>query len=187
MTGTPLRARSNLEAHLYMDLRPCGCGEARFDRASSVIELPGGELASRYAGSCARCGTPREFVFALPPQPMPVPDPAGDLRYGGDDPSALLDAGEWLWAADAYARAVPPDPHRLAGPDRRRARARLASAAAALDEALKCIPPGHDRVPAADVRSPLGAVLYQREPGRFRRARMAAVRDSYRAALRLFG
>jgi hypothetical protein len=49
-----------------MDLRPCGCGEARFDRASSVVELPGGELASRYAGDCARCGSSRESIFRLP-------------------------------------------------------------------------------------------------------------------------
>lgn len=186
MTATELRARSNLEAHLYMDLRPCGCGEARFDRASLVVELPGGGLASRYTGTCARCEAPREFVFALPPEPEPGADQPGEVRYGGDDPSELLDAGEWLWVADAYARAVPPDPHRLADPDRRRARARLAAAVAALDEVLKFVPPGGDRLPAAVVRSRLGAEMYQREPGRFHRGRLTAVRDAYRAALRLF-
>ncbi|HEU4426198.1 MAG TPA: hypothetical protein VFR67_26975 [Pilimelia sp.] len=181
----PLVARSNLEAHLFMDLRPCGCGDARFERASSVVALPGGSLASRYAGTCARCGTAREFVFALPPQAGRTA--AEDIRYGGAEPSELLDAGEWLWTADTYARAVPADPHRLAEPDRRRARARLAAAAAAVDEVLKFVPPGGDRVPEAAVRTPLGGSVYRREPGRFRAARLAAVRDAYRAALRRFG
>jgi hypothetical protein len=127
----PPLARSNLEAHLFMDLRPCGCGEARFDRASAVVELPGGGLGSRYAGACARCGTAREFVFTLPPQAGPTA--AEDVRYGGAEPSELLDPGEWLWTADAYAKAAPADPHRLA------------AAAAAVDEVLKFVPPGGDR------------------------------------------
>ncbi len=178
-------ARSNLEAHLYMDLRPCACGDARFERAHSVFGLPGGGLASRYAGPCAGCGTVREFVFSLPPEPPPIP--TGEIRYGDDQPSELLDAGEWLWAADLYARAVPPDPHRLPDPERRLARGRLAGAVAAIDEALKFVPPGDDRVPSAAVQSRLGGPLYQREPGRFRVARLTAVRDAYRSALRLFG
>ena len=176
------RARSNLEAHLYMDLRPCACGEARFDRASSVVELPGGGLASRYAGSCVGCGAPREFLFALPARP--APEEPGEIRYGDAEPSELLDAGEWLWIADTYAQAVPAAPQELAEPERGRARARLAAAIAAIDEVLKFVPSGADRVPGTAIRSARGGEVYRREPGRFRVTRLAAVRDAYLAALR---
>lgn len=185
VAARPPLARSSLEAHLYMDLHPCACGEVRFDRASVVEELPGGDLARRYTGRCPRCGAAREFRFSLPEEP-PAPE-TGEIRYGDAEPSELLDAGEWLWVADSYARSVPPEPHRLPEPDRRRARARLASAVAAIDEVLKLIPPGDDRVPPTAVRSRIGAPVYQREPGRFRTGRLIAVRDAYRSALRLFG
>jgi hypothetical protein len=182
--AAPPLARSSLEAHLYMDLHPCECGETKFERASVVVELPGGDLARRYTGRCPSCGTEREFVFRLPAEP---PDLETDeIRYGDAQPSELLDAGEWLWVADSYARSVPPEPHRLPEPDRGRARARLASAAAAIDEVLKLVPPGEDEVPRDAVRSRIGAPVYEREPGRFRVARLIAVRDAYRSALRLF-
>jgi hypothetical protein len=123
-------------------------------------------------------------VFRRPVEPV-VPG-ADEVRYGDARPSELLDAGEWLWVADSYARSVPAEPHRLPEPERRRARTRLASAATAIDEALRLIPPGLDRVPSGAVRSPVGASVYLREPGRFRAARLTAVRDAYRSALRQF-
>lgn len=182
--GPPPLARSSLEAHLYMDLHPCACGGVQFDRGSTLAQLPSGELVRRYAGRCAQCGAERRFEFRLPDQPL-EPGP-GEVRYGDDHPSELLDAGEWLWVADTYARTVPAQPHLLAEPGREQARIRLASAAAAMDEAIRLIPPGADSVPAGAIRSQVGATLYQREPGRFRAARLAAVRDAYRSALRLF-
>jgi len=185
LAARPPLARSSLEAHLYMDLHPCACGETRFDRASVVEELPGGDLARRYTGRCPSCGAEREFVFSLPQEPQDLE--TGEIRYGDAEPSELLDAGEWLWVADSYARLVPPQPHRLPEPDRRRARTLLASAAAAIDEVLKLIPPGDDRVPQGAVRSRVGAPVYLREPGRFRAPRLIAVRDAYQSALRLFG
>jgi hypothetical protein len=175
---SPPLARTNHEAHLFMDLRPCGCGETAFDRASSIVTLPDGALASRYAGTCARCGGQREFVFGLPAQILAVS--AEEMRYGGAEPSQLLDAGEWLWVADRYAQAVPPDPQRLLDADRRRARARLSAAAAALDEVLKFVPADGASVPPAAFWTELGGTVYAREPGRFRVARLAAVRDTYR-------
>jgi hypothetical protein len=30
-------ARTNEEAHLYMDLPPCACGEVAFERTSAVV------------------------------------------------------------------------------------------------------------------------------------------------------
>jgi hypothetical protein len=180
----PPLARTSLEAHLYMDLRPCSCGNARFDRVSSVVQLPDGDLGSRYAGACAGCGTMREFVFRLPRHVDPAA--ADEIRYGNAEPSELLDAGEWLWVADRYAKAVPADPHRLPEPDRGQARARLATAAAALDEVLKFVPAGASDVPSTAIWSTQGRRVYGEEPGRFRAARLDAVRTVYRTTLRRF-
>jgi hypothetical protein len=61
---------------------------------------------------------------------------------------------------------------------------RLAAAVAAVDEALKFVPPGGGRVPFTAVWSPLGRSVYQREPGRFRTSRLTAVRSAYDDVLR---
>jgi hypothetical protein len=166
-----------------MDLRPCGCGEVRFERASSVIVLDDGDLASRYGGTCTRCGSPREFVFRLPPEIMPPPA-GGQVRYGGPEPSELIDAGEWLWVADSYARAVPASLAGLTEVEQRRARARLATALAAMEEVLKFAPSEATEVPPTAVWTTLGRSVYEREPGRFQVARLAAVRSVYADSLR---
>jgi hypothetical protein len=181
----PLLARTSHEAQLYLDLTACSCGETRFDRSSAVVTLPDGDLGRRYTGLCARCGREREFVFRLPREAGSEGD--DHIRYGGDEPSQLIDAGEWLWVADSYAGAVPPDPHLLAGPDRRRARARLSGALAAMDEVLKFAPAGNAWVPATAVWTALGRSVYAKEPGRFQVGRLAAVQAAYRGALRQFG
>src|SRR5688500_13011920 len=93
-------ARTNAEAHLYMDLHPCACGEIRFPRTSSVVTSPDGVLASRYAGTCPQDGTEREFLFRLPERVL-APPLDGAVMYGGSEPSELIDPGEWLSVADA--------------------------------------------------------------------------------------
>ncbi|PZG20398.1 hypothetical protein C1I95_09670 [Micromonospora craterilacus] len=175
---TPPLSRTNAEAHLYMDLHPCPCGESRFPRQSSVIALDDGDLASRYTGACAGCGQDREFTFRLPPT---IGGAGTGFRYGGDEPSQLLDPGEWLLVADAYAGSVPADS--TAGEAGQRARAALTRAVAALDEVSKFIPAGGDSVPQGAIVSDRGRQLHQREPGRFRRDRLVAVRDAYAGLL----
>jgi hypothetical protein len=175
-------ARSNAEAHLFMDLHPCGCGERRFARTSSVVTIDG-DLASRYTGACARCGTARRFEFRLPPEILQPP--ATGMLYGGAEPSELLDPGEWLSVADDYARSVPVGA-KLDGDALRTARHRLACAVAALDEIRKFAPPGAVEVPASAFTTPLGRAMWDKEPGRFRFARLEAVRNAYaQAAQRL--
>jgi hypothetical protein len=176
-------ARTNLEAHLYMDLHPCACGESAFDRASAVVEA-GGDLASRYSGACARCGAEREFRFRIPERIlMPI---AGEVRFGGESPSELLDAGMWLWVADRYASRYPADPRRLDGPERRHARRDLATATAAVDEVVKFIPAGGEAVPDAAFWSAQGLAVRADEPGRFYRDRLEAVRGTYQELLATF-
>jgi hypothetical protein len=172
-------ARTNAEAHLFMDLRPCACGERRFARTSSVVTIDG-DLASRYTGACARCGTARVFEFRLPPEIMPPP--ASGVVYGGPEPSELLDPGEWLSVADDYARSVPVG-SKLDGDALRSARQRLASALAALDEVRKFAPPGAVEVPHTAFTTSFGRAMWDKEPGRFRLVRLDAVRAAYAEAV----
>jgi hypothetical protein len=171
-------ARTNEEAHLFMDLHPCECGEARFPRSSSVVETGDGDLASRYAGTCPQDGRQREFTFRLPQQILPPPRD-GSVRYGGPEASELLDPGEWLSVADAYARNVPADTAALNSDDLARAKAMLDRAAAAIDEVLKFIPAGADRVPEQAFVTDRGRAAYSKERGRFRAPRLEAVRSTY--------
>ena len=107
---TTLHARTNAEAHLYMDQQPCPCGAREFERRSAVL-TEGDALCCRYAGPCQGCGRRREFVFELAETIRPV---AERIEYGGSDPSRLLDPGEWMDIADAHARRQPGTPRDLA-------------------------------------------------------------------------
>lgn len=179
---TILLARTSHEAHLHMDLVPCSCGAYRFERSSAVVTLPDGELGRRYTGRCPECGADREFVYRLPAEPLA----AGDgIVYGGEEPSQLVDAGQWLWVAEQYARAVPAGPDRLPRNERRQARGRLSAAVAALAEVLKFVPAGSTEVPRWAVWTPFGGQVRDSEPGRLDVGRLRAVQASYEETLRV--
>jgi hypothetical protein len=74
-------------------------------------------------------------------------------------------------------------PFNDAARDDRAARLALATALAAVDEVLKFIPPDADAVPPEAFRTYPGQTVFGREPGRFRRARLLAVREAYRDLL----
>lgn len=160
-------ARTNTEAHLYMELRPCRCGSPEFERQSTVID-DAGILCSRYSGTCRSCGAAREFVFELPPTIRPI---RTEIEFGGDDPSRLLDPGEWLAVADDHARRQPGT------------RRDLDIARAAVEEVLKFVPAGAERVPDDAFRTERGRAVRDAEPGRFRRTRLEAVLGAYRDLL----
>jgi hypothetical protein len=92
-------ARTFDEAYLYMELRPCVCGEPEFDKTTaSVIEDQ--TTVHRYSGNCPNCGRARQFTFRMPDEPPRI---SFDMVYGwGDEPSRLLDPGEWLAVADLF-------------------------------------------------------------------------------------
>src|SRR5688572_10305696 len=162
-----LYMRTSAEAHMYMDQQPCTCGDIEFDRQSAVMS-DGGVLCSRYFGKCRTCGTMREFIFELPPALRPIPNEA---EIGSRDPSRLLDPGEWLAISEYYAKLEPgtPDDHDIAR--------------TALEEVIKFLPDGAERVPDEAFRTERGRAVRDREPGRFRRARLAAILDVYRKRL----
>jgi hypothetical protein len=174
-------ARTNDEAHLYMELRPCVCGETDFDATSSVTQV-GGSWISRYAGRCTECGRERVFEFR---QPDEITVPTDGAWAPGAQPSELLDAGEWLVVADAYG-STDADPAGLSTTAQEQVRTDLAAAAAALDEVLKFLPAGADQVPESAFWSAQGRAVRDAEPGRFRRARIEAARQVYRTALAAF-
>ncbi|MFV2084235.1 hypothetical protein [Micromonospora sp. LOL_021] len=185
-------ARSSAEARLYVELHPCDCSETQFEPQVEVVALADGDLATRYQGSCAGCATAREFLFRLPAEPV-RPSAGAAFSYGGPEPSQLIDPGEWLAVADRYAALVPAD-FATAGPaaadpvtldpaQRRRATAALSRAVAALDEVRKFIPADADEVPADAISSEIGRRMRRREPGRFRRDRLTALRDTYTTLL----
>lgn len=172
-----LVARSSPECHLYMELHPCACGEARLD-ASSRTESRGDDLVAVYEGACPRCGAARRFEFVLDPELPPAP-PA----FGGTSPSKIICPGDFLRVADDAARRAPASIAGLPPPQRQAARLNLARAVAAMEEVLKFIPPGGERVPVEAFTSARGKELYLAEPGRFRKLRLDAVLGAYRDGL----
>lgn len=172
-----LVARSSPECHLYMELRPCACGEARFAPASRT-ESRGEDLVAVYDGACPRCGAARRFEFVLDPE-LPPPPPA----FGGASPSRIICPGEFLRAAAAAAAVVPASTAGLSAQQRLAARLQLERAVAAMREVLKFVPAGEDRVPTSALTSSDGRRAYLAEPGRFRTLRLAAVLEAYEQGL----
>jgi hypothetical protein len=169
-------ARTFDEANLYMELRPCPCGEVDPGaRGSSRID--GGARFQQYSGRCPGCGSPRRFTFEMPVDLPPVDE---DVRYGwGGEPSRLLDAAEWLTVADAFADGarLMRDSLDAGNGDEEAINAvyqLISSASAALDEVLKFVPPGATAVPRAALWTTHGQMLYDDGPDRFRTGRLAA-------------
>jgi hypothetical protein len=165
--------RTRDEAHLYLDLHPCPqCTSPEVAWAESLVDRDG-VLARRYHGDCAQCGSPREFVFALPDRPTP-PAPGAAVTFGAaDDTSVLLDAGQWVEVADTMALAAGlPD---VAEEEAAQWRA---TAVACLDEALKFLPAAAEVAPDGAFWSDAGRRLRDRAPERFHRADLTARRTA---------
>jgi hypothetical protein len=169
-------ARTPAEAQLAMNLSPCSCGASDVLTEHALFEIDG-TYVGRYSGTC-RCGKPREFMFRLPDEPLV--SPPGGFRFGDGGPSQLLDPGVWLAVADHYAGLAPADVTGLDDAARRTARQNMLRAVAAMDEVIAFVPPGVAVVPPSAFTSPTGRQVRDREPGRFRRIRLEAVRDTYR-------
>lgn len=157
------------------------CSETSFAEGTAIVELGGDDLGSRYEGVCPGCATRREFLFRLPADAV-LPTP-GTVVYGDGTPSELLDPGEWLWVADRYAGSVRADASGLDVDARRQVRTRISAAVAAMNEVLAFVPADADAVPAEAMRSELGHIVYEEEPGRFDRDRLEVVRDTYQRLL----
>ncbi len=167
------RARTLDEAHLYMDLTACPCGETDFEREEEILSYDPPVVG--FTGFCSGCGRPRRFTFLL----ADVPDAEADQPAWatGDDPSTIVDAGQWLVVAHGLAAAA--DQARVAGPlDHERVAVvygLLHSTAAAVDEVLKFLPPGADAVPDGAFWTEAGRAMRMRGPEWFTRDALRAV------------
>jgi hypothetical protein len=152
----------------YTALHQCSCGDGSTTLRRAVIQA-GDAPGIEYSGACRSCGRHRRFVFRGPAEADVLPP--GTFRFGTGT-SDLLDAGEWLWVAEMAVNSAPVIEQGKAtvGP----------LAAAAVEEALKFIPPGRDEVPATALWSERSRLLQIADPGQLSRDRLLALRDAYR-------
>ncbi|WP_345634918.1 hypothetical protein [Rugosimonospora acidiphila] len=193
--GTPavlLFARTFAEAHLYMDINPCECGESRFERDVEVLAQRDGVLPIRFAGDCERCGALREFTFQVPDRPG-GPPAADSFSFPDDGPSGLIDPGQWWIAARTYGGIADTvaggvDPERAwRDPEAWEDMVSiLVNSAAAVDEALKFLPVGASAMPAGAFWTATGREVYQAVPDEFRRDILERERAERWARLREF-
>jgi hypothetical protein len=94
---TLLPARSRIECLVYLELHPCGCGAAGFDRARHRSVTAGDLLVASYEGNCPQCGTARAFRFAMPAD---APQPPA---FGDAEPSQIIEPHEFLASTGAAA------------------------------------------------------------------------------------
>jgi hypothetical protein len=174
----PPLARTQEEAHLFLDLHACSCGGQDAARDSAVT-MADGVWLTRYTCTCAACGRTREISFRQPDVPARPTDGGWAV---GPTPSELLDAGEWLWISEQFG-AAPAEFAGLSPDEAAGARADLAAAAGAVDEVLKFLPAGADEVPDSAFWTERGRGVRAAGPDRFQRLRLGAIRDSYRALL----
>jgi len=165
-------ARTPRESHLYIALHPCACGEASTgeNMRSFLWDFPDG-WARKNEFTCPGCGTVRTFVFELPDWPHVEPD-----AFGADEPSQLIDAGEWLRLAHRWASSVPFEP----SPDPKHEKV-LKLAISGMDEVLKFFPPDareDDELPDEAFWTERGRAYRAEQPfGGLRRYRLEAYRS----------
>jgi len=190
---TAIHARTQVEASAYISLATSEC----IDSGSVVTETVtypedgDGEWVAHYYLECLDCGLEWHFDVTVDPEPDGVDDAPRQYGYG-TEPSRLIDAGQWYLVFVqrlAMARALQ-EQQGSGGPLEARELGWLINnfdlGRAALDEVLKFIPAGQDRVPDSAVRTDQGRWAYGEESAQFVRDRledmrgqMAAARDTY--------
>jgi hypothetical protein len=175
-----LAARSHNEAVVYVLMRDCrACGSRNRD-VTDEFEARDGAMVTEYTAFCRDCTNIDLFVFRLPETDPQTTVSA--VAFGGDEPSAIVDAGEWLIFADRTATNGPVEPAGLTPEERADAALALQAAAAAVREVVKFIAPGEERVSFSALWTECGRAEYARDPWRMSRERMAAVEAAYREA-----
>ena len=180
-------ARTYDEVNLYLSLRPCVCGETEFEDQTRESVLLGAVAAERFSCYCLGCARLREFTFQMSDRPREV---SFDIRYGADDePSRLIDAGEWMAVSELYGLAAAAeldgDPVEN-GDEVASLYYTLTSAIAALDEVGKFLPAGTDVVPEGAFWTPGGRAMWEADESRFTREALAADRERLTGRLAVF-
>jgi hypothetical protein len=156
-------ARTPLEAEVYLSLLPCErCGETGTDWEYGAQVSVDGRVTDQYVGECPSCGADRAAAFTRAgDQP---PGSGAVSRFGGAQPSQLLDAGQWLAVAGSVEALAT-----MAGTSVRDRLTRVEYARDAYLEALKFLPPGAEPVPESALFSEEGRRAARDEPLRLTR------------------
>lgn len=180
-------ARSIGEEHLYMRLHPCACGSVSRTAQMHATGVIAQGLTSEHEFVCQGCGTERRFVFRLPGLAPQYTD-----RYGGPDPSQIIDAGEWrIVALQAMERGLQlrrrtSGVRRLFSGEKERnaVRREFEEALDAYEEMLKFLPPGAERMPDSAFFTARGRRIRTQEPSvAFTRSFVEAMIDGVRSDL----
>lgn len=168
-----LRSRSVMESHLYMRLHPCTCGETEFPWTRHGQAIGEDGVSSVYEGYCPRCGQERSFEFLLGEEFVPPP------AFGARRASEIIDPSDFLRLAQGAAQALPPSPDGLSRQQRDDALDAVETAAAALDEVLKFVPPGARAVPRESFLTEAGRADFDARPAAYALDSLLATRRSY--------
>ncbi|MEU0491084.1 hypothetical protein ABZ249_17805 [Nocardiopsis sp. NPDC006139] len=161
-----LEARSIAEAHLYLEIQVCRTCNLRWDGVRHALRTLEDRPVAVYSLSCSSCGARDQLEFLMPREPLP-PGP-----LGGNEPSEIMDPGEFHAASDVYF-ALARDAVEQANPgDYEKVATLLRRSVYALAEVPKFIPPSEDRVPPELIVSEIGRASYERNPDRFVRDRI---------------
>ncbi|MGW2016429.1 hypothetical protein [Streptomyces sp. NPDC001927] len=147
-----------------MDLHRCAeCGSGDFDRQHR-LEQHGDDIVAVYEGACRQCGATRRFAFRMAEE-IPPPPPA----FGGDQPSQIIDPGEFAEVAFRISESAGIQLLNTPDSEHYKLRDAVAYTVAAFEEMLKFLPPGEDSIPASAFTSEVGKARYERDPGNFDR------------------
>jgi hypothetical protein len=146
-----------------MDLHPCGCGADTFERRHHLEQVADAMMAV-YEGVCPDCGSPRSYAFRTADEPPPAP-PA----FGGADPSQIIDPGEFMWISDQISTDVGLQMLNTPQPTHQKFHSELAYAVAALEEVVKFLPEGADRISDRLFTSQRGRRVWEKDPNAFER------------------
>jgi hypothetical protein len=170
----PPIARSDWECQTFLTLVACPtCQTTGFEPTGfSATDPP--EVIWTYDVECLSSRHEHTFEFMRGPEPEP-PYPV----FGGQLPSQLIDAGQFLRFARGSAELAPADPAELIdarAPDLTLAEAfeEIRTAVAAVREALKFVPAGAADIPREALWTDESTAWYDREPERFHRRQLIA-------------
>ncbi|RCG32643.1 hypothetical protein DQ384_03900 [Sphaerisporangium album] len=179
-----LRARTLVEAYLYIDLTLAGGDDE--DDGFGAADEPGlsarpwttltegaDAWTLRFDGPATG---PRHLIDVVVPYETEAEARRDRLRFGSGV-SELVDAGQWRMVSDEYAqRALSADLSFADTPeDDERYREVVLNwefARDALAEAAKFLPGGADEVPATAFWTDMGTAVHEEDPGRFTRSRL---------------
>ena len=105
------------------------------------------------------------------------------MWFGDDEPSQLIDPGQWLKLADVVTRGLPPLDELAAHRGLGELRDRVTLAVAAVGEALKFVKAGEDRVPGYEFWTDSGRQMFDDARWRFDKESLEFELDRYERTL----